>query len=125
MSGPLLSPVVEGPSGEVVSTVVDLAKFDAALKGQRLLPQSVLQTMWKPLGIGTAKYGLGFAVRPINGRRQIGHPGGGSGASTSFVHFIDDDLTIIVLTNTAQPPQSILEIVGGIAEQVLQPTGGH
>ena len=30
--GPLLSPVVEGPSGGVVSTVLDLAKFDAGVQ---------------------------------------------------------------------------------------------
>lgn len=117
---PLLSPVVEGPGGGLVSTVLDLAKFDAALSDDRLLPQSVLRTMWKPLGIGTAMYGLGFGVRPINGLPQVGHTGGGPGAATSFARFVDNDLTVVVLTNTAQPPTSIQEIVGGIAERALQ-----
>ena len=119
MPAPLLSPVVEGPSGGLVSNVLDLAKFDAALADERLLSQPVLRLMWQPLGIGTAKYGLGFAVRPIKGRRQVGHTGGGPGAATSFARFVDDDLTVVVLTNTAQPPQSIQEIVGGIAELSL------
>lgn len=119
--GPLLSPVVEGPSGGLVSTVQDLARFDGALSDERLLPQPVLRTMLEPLGIGTAMYGLGFAVRPINGRRQVGHTGGGPGAATSFARFVDDDVTVVVLTNTAQRPQSIQEIVGGIVESVLRP----
>ena len=122
---PALSPVVEGPSGGLVSTVRDLAKFDAALADDRLLPQPVLRSMWQPLGIGTAKYGLGFGVRPIMGRRQVGHTGGGPGAATSFARLVDDDLTVVVLTNTAQPPQSIQEIVGGIAERVLLPPVEH
>lgn len=117
--GPLLSPVVEGPSGGLVATVRDLAKFDAALGNERLLPQRVLEEMWKPSRVGTAIYGLGFARRPINGRQQVGHTGGGPGAATSFARFMDDDLTVIVLTNTAQRPQSIQEIVGGVAERVL------
>lgn len=122
---PLLSPVVEGPSGGLVSNVLDLARFDAALADERLLPQPVIRSMWQPLGIGTAMYGLGFAVRPIEGRRQVGHTGGGPGAATSFARFVDDDLTVVVLTNTAQPPQSIQEIVGGIAERFLQPPTEH
>jgi CubicO group peptidase (beta-lactamase class C family) len=122
---PLLSPVVEGPSGGLVSNVLDLAKFNAALGDDRLLPQAVFQSMWQPTGIGTAKYGLGFALRPIKGRRQVGHTGGGPGAATSFARFVDDDLTVVVLTNTAQPPQTIQEIVGGIAELVLQPPALH
>lgn len=126
VQSPLLNPVVEGPSGGLVSTVVDLAKFDAALGDGRLLPLSVLQTMWKPTGIGTAMYGLGFGVKPINGRRQIGHTGGGPGAATSFARFENDGITIIVLTNTAQRPQSIQEIVGGIAQRAtdLHSTSG-
>ena len=117
--GPLMGPVVEGPSGGLVSTGRDLAKFDAALGDGSILPLSVLQMMWKPTGIGTAMYGLGFGVRPINGRRQVGHTGGGPGAATSFARFEDDDLTVIVLTNTAQRPQSIQEVVGGIAERAV------
>lgn len=116
---PILNPVIEGPSGGLVSTVRDLAKFDDALGRGLILPQPVLQKMWEPLGIGSAKYGLGFALRPINGRRQIGHTGGGPGAATSFARFVDDDFTVIVLTNTAQRPQSIQEIAGGIADIML------
>lgn len=119
VSAPALNPVVEGPSGGLVSTAKDLARFDAALRDGRILALPVLQTMWMPAGIGTAMYGLGFGLRPINGRRQAGHTGGGPGAATSFAWFMDDDVTIIVLTNTAQRPQSIQEIVGSIADRMI------
>lgn len=116
---PSLNPVVEGPSGGLASSVQDLARFDAVLGDGRVLALPLLHTMWQPAGIGTAMYGLGFGVRPINGRRQVGHTGGGPGAATSFARFGDDDLTVIVLTNTAQRPQSIQEIVGGIADLLI------
>lgn len=66
-------------------------------------------------GSGTALYGMGFAARPIDGRALIGHTGGGPGASTSFARFTDDDLSVIILTNTAQRPFTIQELVGGVA----------
>jgi D-alanyl-D-alanine carboxypeptidase len=116
--GPALSPVVEGPVGGLVSTVLDLAKFDGALALGDLLPASVLATMWQPVQVGTARYGLGFGLRPVGGRRQVGHTGGGPSAATSFARFIDDGLTIIVLTNANQPPGTIQELVAGVANVV-------
>lgn len=118
---PLLNPVIEGPGGGLVGNVYDLARFDAALSDDRLLPQAALREMWKPLGMGTAIYGLGFGMRPIQGMPQVGHTGGGPGTATSFARFVDHGVTVVVLANTAQPPASIQEIVGGIAERVLQP----
>lgn len=119
--GPALSPVVEGPSGGHVSTLADLARFDAALSGDRLLPRSTFENMWTPARIGGALYGLGFGVRPIDGRRQVGHTGGGPSAATSFARFVDDDITVILLTNTSQPPTSVQTLVDAVADAVLGP----
>jgi CubicO group peptidase (beta-lactamase class C family) len=113
--GPSLSPVVEGASGGLVSNVVDLAKFDRALARGDLLPASTLAKMWEPVVSEKARYGLGFGLRPVGGRRQAGHTGGGPSAATSFARFLDDGLTVIVLTNTGQPPGTIQDLVGGIA----------
>lgn len=116
--GPVLNRVVEGPSGGLVSTVVDLAKFDGALARGDLLPVPVLMTMWRPAEVGTARYGLGFGLRPVGGRQQIGHTGGGPSAATSFARFPDDGFTVIVLTNAGQPPGTIQELVAGVANVV-------
>lgn len=113
--GPVLSPVVEGPSGGLVSTALDLAKFDGALARGELLPLPVLETMWQPAPVGTARYGLGFGLRPVGGRRQVGHTGGGPAAATSFARFLDDGFTVIVLANANQPQGKIQEIVAGVA----------
>ncbi len=115
-----LYPLIEMSTGGLVSTVLDLARFDAALASGALLPEETLERMWKPTGIGSALYGMGFAVRPVAGMRQVGHTGGGPGAATSFARFTDHGITVIALTNTAQPPQTIQEIVGQVAETVLK-----
>jgi CubicO group peptidase (beta-lactamase class C family) len=58
---------------------------------------------------------LGFALRPIDGHRQIGHTGGGPSAATVLATFPDDRLAVVVLTNVNQPPFSMRELAGGIA----------
>lgn len=108
---PRLYPMVEMSTNGLTSNVFDLAHFDAALSGDKLLPLQALHRMWRPVGVGSAKYGIGFATRPIGERQQVGHTRGGPAASTSFARFSNGDLTVILLTNTAQPPLSIQSIV--------------
>lgn len=118
-----LHPLVEMSTGGLASNVTDLARFDGALAHGTLVPKDVLAAMWKPEGVGSALYGMGFAVRPIAGRRQVGHTGGGPSATTSFARFQEDGITVILLTNTAQPPFSVQEIIGEVAQAVLAPVG--
>ena len=58
--------------------------------------------MWTParLNDGTAvDYGFGWTVRTLNGRRVVSHGGGLPGFVSQFVRFVDDGLTVAVLTN--------------------------
>lgn len=119
--GPDLYPMVEMSAGGLASNVADLARFDGGLASERLLPRHVMESMWTPSGVGSAVYGLGFGSRPVADRRQIGHNGGGPSAATSFVRFIDDGVTVVILTNTGQPPATIQTLVGEIAAVVLEP----
>lgn len=88
----------------ILSTVLDLAKWDAALDGEKLLKQATLKQMWTP---GTLKdgttvrspmgaYGLGWFLSERNGHRIVMH-GGATG--TVIWRLPDDRLTVIVLTN--------------------------
>ena len=45
-------------------------------------------------------YGYGWEIRNWFGRREIGHAGSGFGFSTFIARFIDDGLTVIVLSNS-------------------------
>lgn len=89
-------------NGGLVSNVLDLAKWDAALYTERILPQAHLQAMWTPATHQdgtTSDYGFGWAISTHAGQRLVSHGGGLPGFSTYIARFIDAGLTVILLTN--------------------------
>jgi D-alanyl-D-alanine carboxypeptidase len=101
-NGEYVSPTQPFAAGMLVSTVSDLVKWDAALGSEKLLKKSALESMWlpTPLSKGSpAEYGMGWQVKPVNGHRLVSHGGGIPGFSTQISRFLDDRLTVIVLTN--------------------------
>lgn len=92
-------------AGAIVSTIGDLAKWDAALNTTNILSDSSKQQMWAPekLNDGTLHYyGFAWWVSPVLGHRRIGHTGETSGFNASFERFPDDHLSIIVLSNSGE-----------------------
>ncbi len=90
--------------GEVVSSVLDLARWDAALDSGKLLKRSTLRRMWTPATLkdGTETgYGLGWAVGEHGGHKVVEHSGGFPGFSAHISRYEDDKLTVIVLANIA------------------------
>jgi CubicO group peptidase (beta-lactamase class C family) len=95
-------------AGALVSTVEDLARWDAAIYTEKLVQESSLNQMWTPIklaGNATApfNYGFGWYVDTYHGSRVIWHDGGTSGFSSAITRFVDYKLTIILLTNLADP----------------------
>ena len=88
------------------TTVGDLAKWDAALSEGRVLKPSSLAEMWRAVRLNGGKvfrldgkmlgYGLGWLVDDRPGHRAVGHSGSDS---TSYIRFLDDRLSVAVLTN--------------------------
>jgi CubicO group peptidase (beta-lactamase class C family) len=90
------------PSGAFLSTVLDLAKWDAVLYTDKVLSESTRREMWTPVKLndGTSRpYGFGWEVSSFRGRRLVHHGGGGPGIAAAFARFVDDGLTIILLVN--------------------------
>ena len=90
-------------NGGLVSNVTDLAKWDAALYTERILPQAQLQAMWTPATLldGTpSDYGFGWAISTHEGQRLVSHGGGLPGFSTYIARFVDAGITVILLTNS-------------------------
>ncbi|HEV2694892.1 MAG TPA: serine hydrolase domain-containing protein [Verrucomicrobiae bacterium] len=99
-------------AGSIISTVPDLAKWDAALAGNGLLNESSKQLWWtsaklnngKPVSIdrhgGPGSYGFAWFLNTVSGHQNIGHSGITSGFSAANEMFPDDHLTIIILSNT-------------------------
>jgi len=89
--------------GGIASTVLDLAKWDAALIGDSILSAASKAQMWTPYTLNSGRstgYGFGWAVTSIPGGKVVHHNGGGFGFTTGFYRFIDADWSVIVLTNT-------------------------
>jgi CubicO group peptidase (beta-lactamase class C family) len=90
-------------AGAIVSTVLDLAKWNAALDDHSLLTAATEQEMWTPVRLNNGKthaYGFGWFLDPLQGWQNIGHSGSTSGFSASLQRFPQDGLAVIVLTNS-------------------------
>jgi D-alanyl-D-alanine carboxypeptidase len=112
------------PSGAFLSTVLDLAKWDAVLYTDKILSDSTRRQMWTPVKLndGTSyPYGFGWQLGSFNGRRLVHHSGGMPGFRTKFARFVDDRLTIIVLMNLDDA--DVDSIVSGVAAFYLQTVG--
>jgi CubicO group peptidase (beta-lactamase class C family) len=93
----------------VVSTVRDLARFDAALGAGVLLESSTLSRAWEPAG--SMPTGLGWFVQRHNGERVVWHFGLARDAYSSLIVKVPGrGLTLILLANSdglAGPPYNL------------------
>lgn len=91
------------PSGAFLSTVGDLAKWDALLYTNTPLTEASRRQMWtqQRLNDGTmANYGFGWTVETRkNGRHVVSHGGSLPGFRSHFARFVDERATVIVLIN--------------------------
>ena len=89
-------------AGALVSNVIDLAKWDAALASRKLLKPASYDAMWTPMRLNDGKpstYAMGWQVDPYRGHARQAHGGGISGFSTFIARFPDDRVTIVALVN--------------------------
>jgi CubicO group peptidase (beta-lactamase class C family) len=93
--------------GALYFSILDLAKWDAALYTEKLLKRSSLDEMWTVVKLKNGKpnsgdYGFGWEIVTKNGHRVIGHGGSWQGFRTHISRYVDDKLTVVVLTNLAE-----------------------
>jgi uncharacterized protein (TIGR03435 family) len=111
--------------GNLYFNVLDLAKWDEALYGASLLRQSSLDRLWTvfPLNNGRpnrADYGFGWGIHKVNGHKLIEHGGAREGFTCSIQRYVDDNLTVVVLTNLAYAnPPLFAEKIAGLANPAL------
>ncbi|MGQ0639382.1 MAG: serine hydrolase domain-containing protein [Gemmatimonadaceae bacterium] len=96
------------PSAAFLSTVLDLAKWDAALYENRVLTKESRDMMWAPVRLTSGQtygYGFGWTLDSIDGHWRVHHGGSLPGFRAEMARFPNDSLTVIVLTNAdgAQP----------------------
>ena len=103
---PVLLPAVAFSAGSLLSTVEDMAKWDAALYTEKLLKKSSLDQMWTAPATNDGtdapfNYGFGWFIENYHGHRLVQHSGGTPGFSSAMYRFVSDKLTIIIRTNHA------------------------
>jgi CubicO group peptidase (beta-lactamase class C family) len=89
-------------AGSLMSSVDDLALWDATLYGEKLLKQQSLNRAWISRALNNTKatnYGFGWAIGSYAGHPIIDHGGGINGFATHALRIPDDRLYIAILTN--------------------------
>ena len=113
VNAPRYDPLVAFSAGSVMSTTQDLLKYRAGVFAGTTTSAAVRETLHKldRLRDGTlVPYSLGCLVHvSLDGHRRIMHSGDISGFSAHYSYYPDDDMTIIVLTNSdgGVPPVSL------------------
>lgn len=111
-----VSPTQPYAAGALVGSVLDLAKWDAALYTDKLLPTSVREEMWTSTRLNdgeSRQYGYGWETGEIRGHRFVGHGGGIHGFSTYILRLVADQLTVIVLMNAGSAPEALARGIAG------------
>ena len=110
------------PSGAFLSTVLDLAKWDAALYRNDVLTRATRDAMWTPAKLTdgtTSGYGFGWALDSLEGHPRVSHGGSLPGFRAEMARLPDDSLTVIVLTNADGAAPGI--IAAGVMRAYVTP----
>lgn len=95
------------PAGCMYSTVLDLGKFLSMLfaggEGERgrVLRKETLESMWKPQFASSrepGRFGIGFALGSLEGRRLVGHGGAIYGFATELAALPSEQLGVVAVT---------------------------
>ncbi len=94
-------------AGSLYTTVEDLARYDKALFGRRLLNEASLAAMFRPGRLANGQpipYGLGWDIdhEEESGRLYFGCSGAWMGFTSYYLHFPQNDLSVIVLANSSE-----------------------
>jgi CubicO group peptidase (beta-lactamase class C family) len=99
---PIYMPILTG-GGNLYSTIEDLLRWDQALSSGRLVSKKSFEAMTTPV---RNDYGYGWLITEEFGRRMMTHGGAVPGFTAFIARYVDDQVTIIVLSNVTVIPAS-------------------
>jgi len=94
---PIVDSSVSFSAGAIYSTTADLYKWHAALERNSILSKSQQEKAYTPV---KNNYGYGWGIDSIDGKRRVGHGGGIHGFVTNIARVPEDDVCIILLSNS-------------------------
>jgi CubicO group peptidase (beta-lactamase class C family) len=101
-NAPTISMTMPYAAGSLLSTVDDLARWDAALHAGELLPREVLDRMWSAYTLTNGEetgYGYGWMIADFDNKRVLQHGGGIHGFSTFALSVPEEKVYVAVLSN--------------------------
>lgn len=109
------------PSGAFLSTSTDMLLWDKVLREKNIiLKKESWELLWQPF-IKTSDnpelnsyYGFGWNIDERNGHKVIWHDGANNGFRSLYARFVNDDLSIIIMTNTEEA--NPFPLVGALSE---------
>jgi len=101
---PTIHATVGWAAGNLVSTVADLARWNVALQGGKIVRPTDYALMTTP-ATGSTDYGLGLFIDTLDEQPRIGHTGGSFGFTTSNQYFPKQGIQIIAFTNVGDNPE--------------------
>jgi CubicO group peptidase (beta-lactamase class C family) len=115
--------------GALYFNVVDLERWDRALMDASVISPESLRRMWTPFVLSDGKpnassYGFGWSIREVNGHRVVEHSGAWQGFTTQISRYLDDKLTVVVLTNLDEghsQPKNLARVIAGLVNPQLMP----
>ena len=106
-------------AGSMYSTANDLLKFSNALFGLKLIKKETLKRLTKP-GLDNYGYGIWSYQIDLNNKKYyvVKRPGQIMGSQSMLFHFLDEDITIIILSNTGTA--NLDDFVYEISKRIVQ-----
>jgi CubicO group peptidase (beta-lactamase class C family) len=101
-------------AGGIYATIDDMINWEYAMTNNLLLKQNSKDLMWTSFVLNNGNptyYGFCWNTQVIQNKRIIYHPGV---AGTEYMRFVDDKVSIIVLTNQAKYERAISQRIAEI-----------
>ena len=117
-----LSMTLPYSAGALLSSVDDLAKWNAAVAAGKVVDRKLLDKAWTPFQLTSgesAGYGYGWSMRQLSGERVIQHGGGINGYASFALWLPERDVYVAVLSNHQSPQPEPGFVAGQLALQVL------
>ena len=95
---PIVDSTVSYSAGAIYSTTADLYLWHKALQKNNILSKVQQDKAYTPV---KNKYGYGWGIDSIEGKRKVGHGGGIHGFTTNISRVPEDDICIILLSNAS------------------------
>jgi len=112
--------------GALYFNVLDVAKWDAALYGTKVLKQSSLDQSWTVFSLNDGKpnngnYGFAWMIPSVSGHKLVEHSGAWQGFRCHFLRYPDDGISVVVLANSdSASPEQFAHVIAGIVDPALE-----